>query len=167
MGSLETLLERPEFIHASINHFPLVGLLVAAVALAISAIAANRGAMRISLVLVALLALSVWPVYHYGEEGYDRALSMADEPGAAFLDYHKAIAERWVFLYFATAGAAALGLAAAWKWPRSLRAVSAASVGLSAACLVAGTIIAHSGGEVRHREFRTGPPPAVPEAPPS
>jgi hypothetical protein len=167
MGSLETLLDRPEFIHAAINHFPLVGLFVAALGLAISAIAGNRGAMRMGLVLVALLALSVWPVYHFGEGGYDRARSMADEPGAAFLDYHKAIAERWIFVYFVTAGAAGLSLVAAWKWPRSLRAVSAASVGLSAACLVAGVIIAHSGGEVRHREFRTGPPPAVPEAPES
>jgi hypothetical protein len=36
---------------------------------------------------------------------------------------------------------------------------------LAVASLIAGIFIAHSGGEIRHREFRSGPPPEVPESP--
>ena len=112
--------------------------------------------------LVSLLALSVWPVYHYGEAGYDRVLSMSDDAGVKFLDYHRALAERWVFLYFVTAGVAGVGFVVAWKWPRTLVFSSILSLVLAAASLAAGMVIAKAGGAVRHREFRFEPPPQVP-----
>jgi hypothetical protein len=154
-----SLLDRPEYVHAAINHFPLVGLFVAMLALAAALATRNRIATLIGLGLVGLLSLSVWPAYHFGEEGYDRVLSMSDEAGAAYLQRHQELAERWVFLYFITAGAAALGLSLSWKWPRSLPYSSLLALGLATASLVAGTFIAQAGGEIRHREFRFGSPP--------
>ena len=157
---LSTILNRPEYIHAAINHLPLVGLLVAALALLIAVVARSRGATLIGLALVALFSLTAWPVYEYGQEGYDRVLSMADEDGGKYLQRHKELAERWTFLYFITAGVAALGFALAWKWPQVLLPSSLLALALAAASLAAGVAIAKVGGEVRHREFRFGPPTA-------
>jgi len=94
MDSLSSLLARPEYIHAAINHFPLIGLFVAIFALLAGLIARSRPVIFTGLGLVCLMALSIWPVFEYGEAGYDRVLSMADEPGDAFLKYHAELAHR-------------------------------------------------------------------------
>jgi cobalamin synthase len=159
---VQRLLNQPEFIHAAINHLPLVGLLTAMLALILALIVKSRPAILIGLSLVALFSLSVWPVSHFGEEGYDRVLSMADENGQAFLRYHEHLAERWIFLYYLTAAVAALGFGLAWKFPRTLTPFALASLLLGLASLIAGIVIAQAGGEVRHREFRFRPPPAQP-----
>ncbi|SPE56983.1 conserved membrane hypothetical protein [Verrucomicrobia bacterium] len=149
---------RPEYVHVVINHFPLEGLLVAVLALAVALVARERKAILIGVALVGLLALSAWPVYYYGQAGFDRVMSIADEKGDAFLDQHKELAERWIALYFVTAGAAALGLALAWKWPKTLELYSLLVLVLAAAALTAGVLIARVGGKIRHREFRSQRP---------
>ncbi len=162
MEKLSSLLNRPEYIHAAINHFPLIGVLVAMIALLLTLLARLRLGTVLCLALLAVLALSVWPVTYFGEAGYDRVLSMSDDPGQAFLRYHMHLADRWVFLYYVTAGVAALGVGLSWKWPNTLLPLSILSLVLAAASLTAGIYIAQAGGEIRHREFRTGPPPVVP-----
>jgi hypothetical protein len=109
------------------------------------------------------MALSAWPVYSYGEAGYDRVLSMSDDAGQAFLKYHQHLAERWMFLYYVTAAVSAVGIGLGWKWPRLLLPLSIASMVLALASLTAGIFIAHAGGEIRDREFRSSPPPVVSE----
>lgn len=159
MNTISRLLNQPEYLHAAINHFPLIGLFVALLALIAGLASRSLAATRVGLVLVALLAISIWPVVEYGEAGYDRVLSMADEPGQAFLKYHAALADRWAFLYYVTAGLSALGLGLSWKFPRLLIVAAIVSILMATASLAAGIAIAHAGGEVRHREFRMGPPP--------
>lgn len=158
---MQRFLQQPEYIHVTINHFPLEGMFVAMVALLVALILRNRTATFIGLGLLAVFALSIWPVVHFGEAGYDRVLSMADDPGQAYLKYHMALADRWTFLYFVTGGVAALTLGLAWKWPKLLVPLSSLALVLATASLVAGIFIAEAGGAVRHREFRFGPAPAV------
>lgn len=160
---IESLLNRPEYVHVLINHFPLIGLLVAMVSLGCALALKSRGAIRVALGLVGLLALSACVVSHFGEEGYDRVLSMADDDGQAFLRYHEHLAERWIFLFYLCAAVAALGLGLGWKWPRWLYLLSVLTLLLAGASLAAGILIARSGGEIRHREFRSGPPPELPQ----
>jgi len=159
MGSFSSLFNQPEYIHTVINHFPLIGLFVAMLALGIGLVVRNRPVTLTGLGLVCLLALSIWPVYAYGEAGFDRVLSMADEQGEGFLKYHAELAHRWAFLYYLTAGIAAFGFGLAWKRPRLQVASGIVTLLVAAASLVAGVAIARAGGEVRHREFRSGPPP--------
>ena len=163
MDELSSLLNRPEYVHAAINHFPLIGLLVAMLALVTGLIARQRAVTLTGLALVCIMALSIWPVFSFGEAGFDRVLSMSDEAGEAFLKYHAMLAHRWVFLYWVTAGLAALSFVVGWKKPRLLVPGSLLSVAAGIASLIAGIIIAQAGGEVRHKEFRDGPPPKVPE----
>jgi hypothetical protein len=161
MDQLSSLLNRPEYIHAAINHFPLIGLMVAMLTLAAGLATRSRPILLTGLGLVAILALSIWPVYAYGEAGYDRVLSMADEAGEDFLKYHAELAHRWAFLYYLTAAMAGFGFGLSWKWPRVLMPAAIASLLVGIASLGAGIMIARAGGEIRHREFRSGPPPAT------
>jgi len=160
---IASLLDRPEYVHVTINHFPLVGLFVAMISLGSALALKNRSATFIALGLVGLMALSASIVSYFGEEGYDRVLSMADENGQAFLRYHQHLAYRWVFLFYICFAFAALGFGLGWKWPRLLTPLALLTLLLGAGSLVAGIFIARSGGEIRHREFRSGPPPEVPE----
>lgn len=163
MEMLSNLLNRPEYVHAAINHFPLIGLFVALLALAIGLVARQRAITLTGLGLVCVMALSVWPVFSFGEAGFDRVLSMSDDTGEAFLKYHAALAHRWVFLYYIAAGVSGLVFGLTWKWPRVLLPGSVLALLLGIASLIAGISIAQAGGEVRHREFRSGPPPKVQE----
>jgi len=162
--NMASIFDRPEYLHVELNHFPLIGLLVAMISLACALALRNRNAILVGLALLGLLALSVWIVTYFGEEGFDRVLSMADENGQGFLRYHQELAERWVFLYYLCAGTAALGVGLAWKWPRWLTPLALLALVFAVASFVAGIFIARSGGEIRHREFRSGPPPAVTNA---
>jgi len=163
MSTISRLLSQPEYVHVAINHFPLVGLFIAVLALVAGLVVRTRAAVLIGLGLVAVTSLSVWPVVEYGEAGFDRVLSMSDDPGQAYLTYHEHLADRWVFLYYVTAALAALTFALVWKWPRVLLPGSLLTVLLAVASLTAGVFIAKAGGEIRHREFRFGPPPQVQE----
>ena len=163
MNAFSRLLNQPEYVHAAINHLPLVGMFIAILALIAGLVARSRSSTFIALTLLTLTALSIWPVSHYGEAGYDRVLSMSDDSGQAFLKYHAELAGRWSFLYYITAGIAGLTCGLGIKWPKWLLIGSLLSLVLAAGSLAAGIAIAQAGGEVRHREFRLGPPPAVKE----
>jgi hypothetical protein len=153
------MLDQPEYVHVVLNHFPLIGLLVAMLALIAALVTRNRTAILIGLALVGLLALSAWPVADYGESAYDRVFAMADEAGGKYLTHHRDLAARWLSLYYVTAGVAGVGFALAWKWPRTLVVSSLLALVLAASSLGAGLLIAKAGGGVRHREFRTSQPP--------
>jgi len=150
----------PEYLHVLLNHLPLVGLMVAVVVLVAALLLRNRPATILGLALVGLLAVSAWPVIESGRSNYVRVRELADEDGKAHLRHHMVLAERWDKLYYATAAVAALGLLAAWKWPRGFQRLAVLAALLAAGSLVAGAVIADAGGKVRHPEFRAVPPPA-------
>lgn len=164
MTDLLQATKQPEYTHVLLNHLPIVGLLVALVFLVSALFTNSRPAVFLALGLVALLALSVWPVRETGEAAYDRVLAMADDAGGLYLKHHVALADRWSFLYYVAAGAAVLAMVAGRLKPKLLRPAGVAVALLAAASLTAGAAIAAAGGAIRHREFRyTPPPPAPPE----
>lgn len=152
---------QPEYVHVLINHLPLTGLFAVLLGLVGSLAFRKRSAAMLSMGLVSVFSLSVWPVYVYGEAGYDRVYSMADSDGGAYLSHHKRLAEHWIWVFYVTSATGALGAIAGWKWPKCLWAASSATALFATASLVAAAVIADAGGKVRHREFRHGPPPAM------
>jgi hypothetical protein len=149
------LLRKPEYVHVLINHLPLTGLFAALLCLIGALIVRKRAAIFLAMGLVSLFSLSAWPVSEYGEQAYDRVYSMADEQGDASLKRHMQLADRWVWLFYVTAAVGATGLITGWKWPKSLWATASAVAILAVISLLAGTVIAEAGGQVRHPEFRT------------
>ena len=159
IGALVRDLRQPEYIHVLLNPLPVYGLLVGWVGLVIGLALRSRRAQIATLSLVLLSSISAWPVYEFGQQGYDRVLSMTDEAGEAWLDEHMHRAENLIWVFYALAALSAFGIAAPIKWPKSSMPLAVAVILLSAVTLGSGAYIAYAGGRVRHREFRNEPPP--------
>ena len=152
-------LRQPEYIHVLINPLPIYGLLMSWIGLIIAFFLRSRRAQIAALALVLISSVSAWPVYEFGEQGYDRVLSMADADGQAWLDEHKDRAEDLIYIFYALAVLSAIAIAAPIKWPRSSFPIVVAVILLGAVTLGTGGYIAYAGGRIRHREFRNERPP--------
>jgi hypothetical protein len=161
---LQTLLrdlQQPEYIHVLINPLPVYGLAMGVIALIVALFLRSRSAQTLALVLILLAAASAWPVVHYGQEAFDRVLSMADPDGEAWLKAHQARAEKLEYIFYALALLAAVAIVLPKKWPATAMPLLIATLILAVVSLGAGSYIAYAGGKIRHREFRTGKPPAL------
>ena len=152
---------QPEYIHVLINPLPVYGLAMGMLALIVAFFMKNRRAEIVALIIVAVSSASAFPVYEFGEQAYDRVLSMSDDPGRAWLDEHMDRAEDLIYFFYALALLALAAIVAPVKWPRSATALLIATILLGAATLGMGGYIAYAGGKIRHREFRNVPPPAT------
>jgi hypothetical protein len=152
-------LRQPEYIHVLLNPLPVYGLLVGWVGLLIALVLRSRRAQIATLTLVLLSSVSAWPVYEFGQQSYDRVLSMADEDGQAWLDEHEERGEALIWIFYALAILSAIAVAAPIKWPKSSVPLAVAVILVGAVTLGSGAYIAYAGGRVRHREFRNEPPP--------
>lgn len=162
MSGFLRALEQPEYVHTLINPVPIYGLGVGIFALVIAIFLRHRSAHLTALAIIFLAAVSAWPVKYYGEQAYDRVLSMSDETGSAWLAAHEDRADKciWIlYLLAIVAGAAAL---LPRKFPKTAMPLLIVTLLLSIASLAAGAYISYAGGRVRHREFRNEPPPPKP-----
>jgi hypothetical protein len=156
---LHALQSQPEYVHVLINPLPIYGLVVAWIGLVIAFFLRSRPAQIATLALVLISAASAWPVYEFGEEGYDRVLSMTDDDGQAWLDEHQRRADQLIYFFYALAGLSALAIAVPIKWPKISTSLVITTILLGATVLGMGGYIAYAGGKIRHKEFRTEPPP--------
>lgn len=159
MEALLRDLRQPEYIHVLLNPLPIYGLAVAMFGLIIALVLRSRQGQIVSLSLVLFAAASAWPVYEFGERSSDRVLAMSDDDGRAWLEAHQHRAERIILWFYALAFLSALAIAVPMKFPKSATGLTIATLLLSVAVLIMGAYIAQAGGKIRHREFRTVPPP--------
>jgi hypothetical protein len=152
-------LRQPEYIHVLINPLPVYGLAMGVIGLIAAFFLKSRPAQIVGLIVVLISSASAFPVYEFGEQAYDRVLSMADEPGQAWLDEHMDRAEKLIWFFYVLAALSAVALVAPRKWPRSAMPLLVAVILLSAVTLGVGGYIAYAGGKIRHREFRNVLPP--------
>jgi hypothetical protein len=110
--------------------------------------------------LLLIGAASAWPVYEFGEQGYDRVVSMTDEAGQAWLDEHQHRGEQLIYFFYVLAALSAIAIIAPIKWPKTSAPLVIATILLGVIVLGMSGYIAYAGGKVRHKEFRTEPPPA-------
>src|SRR5260370_4339290 len=103
-------LRQPEYVHVLLNPVPVYGLLISWIGLIIAAVLKSRRAQLATLALVLISSLSAWPVYEFGQQAYDRVLSMTDEDGERWLDEHQDRAEDliWIFYQLPVFSAAAI-----------------------------------------------------------
>ena len=156
---LHALQRQPEYVHILINPLPIYGLAISWIGLIIAFFLRSRPAQIATLTLVLISAAAAWPVYEFGEEGYDRVLSMTDDDGHAWLDEHQRRAELLIYFFYALAGLSTVAIAVPIKWPRTSTSLVITTILLGAVVLGMGCYIAYAGGKIRHREFRTEPPP--------
>jgi glucan phosphoethanolaminetransferase (alkaline phosphatase superfamily) len=152
-------LQQPEYIHVLLNPLPVYGLLIGLIGLVLALILKSRRAQIATLTLVFISSASAWPVYEFGQQSYDRVLSMTDEDGGAWLDEHMHRAEEFIWIFYVLVALSAIAIAVPIKWPRSSLPLAVAVVLLGAVTLGSGAYIAYAGGRARHREFRNEPAP--------
>ena len=152
-------LSKPEYVHVLLNPLPVYGLAVGVLGLLIALLSKTRAARVTALALVMVSAASAWPVYHYGEGGYDRVKPMVDEAGDKWLDEHMRRGEQLIYVFYAIAALSAAAIVAEFISPRSAVPLAIATLILGTANLGIGAYIAYAGGHIRHREFRFKPAP--------
>lgn len=152
-------LRQPEYIHVLLNPLPVYGLAMGWLALLIAIFLRSRPAKIAALVVVLICSASAWPVAEFGEQAYDRVLSMTDDDGHAWLDEHMHRADQLIYVFYALAALSAAALAIPIKWPKSSMPLAIAVLLLGAIAIGMGGYIGYAGGKIRHKEFRNEPPP--------
>jgi hypothetical protein len=154
-------LRQPEYVHVLLNPLPVYGLFISWIALIAALISKSRRAHIVTLILVFITSISAWPVFEFGQQGYDRVLAMTDDDGHAWLDEHQERAEKVIYIFYALAALSVAAIFVPLRWPKSSVPLAIAVVLLGAAALGSGCYIAYAGGKVRHREFRNEPAPPI------
>src|SRR5436189_5388844 len=121
---LHALQRQPEYVHILINPLPIYGLAISWIGLVIAFFLRSRRAQITTLALLLISAASAWPAYEFGEEGYDRVLSMSDDAGRAWLDEHQYRAEQLVLFFYALAGLSAIAIALPIRWTNASKPLS-------------------------------------------
>ena len=166
MTELQQMLEalkRPEYVHVLLNPLPIYGMVIALVALVLGLISGNKGAQMVALVLRVLVCGAVWPVSEFGDKAAERVGALADGEGLRWLKIHDKRAEIGALVYYITGLIALVTLIVKWKLPKFERWLTALVLVAALVSLGFGGWIAHAGGQIRHTEFRTGPPPRAVE----
>ncbi len=154
-------LRQPEYVHVLLNPLPVYGLLISWVGLVAALILKSRRAQIVTLLLVFIASISAWPAFEYGQQGYDRVLSMTDDDGHAWLDEHMERAERLIYIFYTLAALSMAAIVAPLRWPKSSAPLAIAVLFLATTALASGFYIAYAGGKIRHREFRNEPAPPI------
>jgi len=154
-------LRQPEYVHVLLNPLPVYGLLISWIGLIAALISKSRRALVVTLILVFITSISAWPVYEFGEQGYDRVLTMTDDDGHAWLDEHQERGQKLIYLFYVVAVLSAAAIIVPLRWPKSSVPLAVAIALLGAVALGSGYYIAYAGGKIRHREFRNEPAPTI------
>ena len=153
------LLRKPEYLHVLLNHLPIYGTILGALALAISLVLRSRAAQITALILTLIAGASAYPVFVTGQRAYKTIRGMADDAGADALDEHMDRAEKTIGTFYFLVALAAAGLLVPIKWPKSAFLLATLTLVIAILCSGIAVYIARPGGQVRHPEFRPGENP--------
>src|SRR5580700_8583859 len=113
------LLQKPEYIHVVLNHLPIYGTILGALALAVSLVLRSRAAQITALVITLVAATAAYPVLISGQRAYKVIRNSSDDAGQEALDEHMDRAEKTIALFYLLALVSLSGLLVPIKWPRT------------------------------------------------
>jgi hypothetical protein len=74
------LLKKPEYVHVVLNHLPIYGTILGALALGLSLILRSRAAQITALILTLIAGASAYPVFITGQRAYKTIRGQAGGP---------------------------------------------------------------------------------------
>lgn len=152
---------KPEYIHVLLNPLLGYGLGIGVVILAFGLLARNKTTRTVGLIVTAVCAASAWPVLYFGQHGYNSLSPLLDTESHQWLDAHMERAERFIYVFYATAVLAIVALAFSKKQKASF-VLALLTFAMGGCSLGIGAWIARAGGQISHSEFREeGAPPPV------
>src|SRR5260221_12737265 len=90
------LIQKPEYIHVVLNHLPIYGTILGALALAISLVLRSRAAQITALIITLLAGASADPVWVTRQRADKGVRSMRDDTGAEAVCAHMDPAEKTI-----------------------------------------------------------------------
>lgn len=153
------LLQKPEYIHVVLNHLPIYGTILGALALTISLILRSRAAQITALIITLVAGVSAYPVLVSGQRAYKTIRNAADDAGAEALDEHMDRAEKTIGAFYFLALLSLTGLLIPIKWPKAATPLTTTALAAALICFGLSVYIAQPGGQVRHPEFRPSETP--------
>ena len=152
-------LEQPEYVHVLLNPVPVYGTTMGILALLIALLMKSESGQLSALVVIFVSCATAWPVAHYGHLGYDRVYAMSYSDAQAWLDLHESRADTFKYFFYVVALAALTALLSPLKLNKATMPLTWLTLMLAIVAVTVGGWISHAGGQVRHSEFRDGPPP--------
>lgn len=163
MGDLQGFLQhlkQPEYLHVLLNPWPVYGMAAGTLMLLAAILTRRLKEQDAALVWLVLMGGATWLATTYGHQGYDRVYAMSNQEAQQWLKVHMDRAETSSWVFYAT-GLAALSALLSSRWrPALLRYLAGLTCILALSSAAVGGWISQAGGQVRHSEFRDGPPPA-------
>jgi putative copper export protein len=159
LDSVAQLLRQPEYLHTLLHPLPIWGVASGVLGLVIALAQRSRTAQVATLAIILVSSISAIPVYLLGGAAEDRVEGIVDDVGREWLEEHERRGEQAIYVFCALAVVTAAALIVPAKWPRASAPLSIAVLVLSVLSLAIGGHVAKAGGQIRHREFRTGPLP--------
>lgn len=144
---------KPEYIHVLLNPLLGYGLGTGIIILGFGLLTRNKTTRMTGLVVTAICAASAWPVLYFGQHGYNSLSPLLDTESHQWLDAHMERAERFIYVFYATAVLAMVALALSKK-PKASAALALLTLALGGCSLGIGAWIARAGGQISHLEFR-------------
>jgi uncharacterized membrane protein len=150
-------------VHLLLNHFPILGTILALGLYVFSLLARSNDLKRASLVLFTGLALIAIPTYISGNAAAEKLQKLPDVSKAVLAAHNNAALVSLFYIEF-TGLFAWLGLWQYRRWAHARTWTIAAVLLFSAASVYFMSITGNTGGEIRHTEIRAtataGDPPA-------
>lgn len=162
MDNVSEALKHPEYIHVLLNPIPGYVLATGLVVLLIALLRKKREVQIAALWILVLVGIIAWPTWYYGHQGYDHLKESLNEEAKLWVNVHVYRADRLVYSLYLTGVVALAAIFLPRKFPRATQALTVAALVIGVAAFGAVNWIARAGGEIRHSEFRTGPPPPAP-----
>ena len=149
---------QPEYLHVVINPMPAIGMGLGAALIFAGVWLESEGMREAGLALVVLAALITFPAIKLGQHAYDRLYEQIPLEAQQWLDVHMNRAEKLQWFFYLTGALAAWALAGSRKKKPAATRQAQATLAAAAVCAALAAWISHAGGQVRHSEFRLGPP---------
>ena len=153
-------LHEPEYLHVLIAPLLGAGMALGALLILAGMTWPKSGASGTGLFLVLVSGAAAFPAIDLGQDAYDRVHDGLGSDPKQWLDVHMARAEHAQYFFYAAAVLAAIALIQAWRARPGSKAWRTAALVCAGLCAALSGWIAHAGAQVRHEEFREGPPPA-------
>ena len=145
-------------LHLLVNHFPLLGTLIATGILIAGILVRNNVVKNCAYFLFITSAICAIIAMNTGE-GAEELVEDLPNIGHQIIHEHEEIAEKFAILMYILGGFSVLGLVANYKKHPKFKVLAIIIATLGLITFVIGTKVGTTGGEIRHTEIRSNSTP--------
>jgi hypothetical protein len=150
-------------LHFLFNHLPIIGTMVGVITLAWGVIAKNQSVLKTGLVIVLATSLFTFPAFFTGEGAEE---IVEEFPGISHdvIHEHEEKAEVFIWLSGALALISLMSIVSIQRGMAAAKRLTLLSLILGLIAVISGSMVAHSGGLIRHPEINNEKPVTEPSA---